>query len=89
LWQDAHFMVWNFAFSFIMLFQVRAMWKDRTQTMSRVTLVLTTTGLAYFVFLYATMSFWLAVTGDILDASVWAAALILSEMNRRERARPT
>lgn len=81
-WQDPQFMFWNFAFSFIMLFQVRQMWKDRTQTMSRVTLILTTTGLAYFVFLYVTMGFWLAMTGDILDCSVWAAALILSELNR-------
>lgn len=83
MWQDPQFMFWNFAFAFIMLAQVRELWVDHTRTMSRVTLVLTTTGLCYFMFLYSTMGFWLAMSGNALDAVAWSTALVLSERNRR------
>ena len=74
----------SFLFGFILLPQLRDVWREKT-SLNLYTASLTTIGLIVLTVNFYTMSFWISFAADFFNAVIWFLLFVLSYRNIKKR----
>jgi len=81
-WQDIVIAVVSLMFGFILLPQLRDVWRGKT-SLNLFTAGLTTIGLIILTITFFTMSFWISMIADALSAIIWFLLFVFSIKNQK------
>jgi len=82
-WQDLVIAVVSLMFGFILLPQLRDVWKGKT-SLNLFTAGLTTIGLVILTATFYTMSFWISMIADAFSGIVWLLLFVFSFRNLKK-----
>jgi len=82
-WQDVVIGVISVLFGFILIPQLRDVWRGKT-ILNVYTAGFTTVGLYILAVTFSTMGYWVSVTSEIISGTVWLLLLVLSIRNKRK-----
>ena len=82
-WQDIVIAVVSILFGFILIPQLKDVWKGKTN-LNLFTASLTTIGLYVLAVTFFTMQFWISFTAEIFSGTIWLLLFALSFKNRRK-----
>lgn len=82
-WQDIVIAVVSILFGFILLPQLKEVWKGKT-ILNVYTAGLTTIGLYVLAITFFTMGFWISVVAELFSGTVWLLLFVFSVSNKRK-----
>lgn len=82
-WQDIVIAVISLMFGFILLPQLREVWKGKS-SLNLYTASLTTIGLFILTATFFTMCFWVSMTADFFSGIVWLLLFVFSYRNLKK-----
>jgi uncharacterized protein with PQ loop repeat len=82
-WQDIVIAVVSILFGFILIPQLRDVWRGKS-TLNLFTASLTTIGLYILAATFYTMQFWISFTAEIFSGTIWLLLFALSFKNKRK-----
>lgn len=83
VWQDIVIAVVSILFSFILLPQLRDVWRGKT-ILNLYTSSLTTIGLYILAATFFTMDFWISFTAEFISGTVWLFLFVFSFSNYKK-----
>ena len=81
IWQDLVIAVVGILFGFILLPQLKDVWKGGS--LNLYTAGLTTIGLYILAATFVTMGFWISVIADLFSGTIWLLLFILSVSHKK------
>ena len=81
IWQDVLIAIVSILFGFILLPQLKDVWKSGS--LNVYTAGLTTIGLYILAATFATMGFWISVFADLFSGTIWLLLFILSAVHKK------
>jgi hypothetical protein len=82
-WQDIVIAVVSILFGFILIPQLKDVWKGKT-SLNLFTASLTTIGLYILAVTFFTMQFWISFIAEIFSGTIWLLLFVLSFKNKRK-----
>jgi len=83
LWQDIVIAVVSLLFGFILIPQLKDMWRDKS-ILNIYTAGLTTIGLFILAITFFTLNLWISVVAETFSAIIWLFLFILSFKNKKK-----
>jgi len=84
LWQDIVIAVVSLLFGFILIPQLKDMWRDKS-ILNIYTAGLTTIGLFILAITFYTLNLWISVVAETFSAIIWLLLFILSFKNKKKK----
>ena len=84
LWQDIVIAVVSLLFGFILIPQLKDMWRDKS-ILNIYTAGLTTIGLFILAITFYTLNLWISVVAETFSAIIWLFLFILSFKNKKKK----
>jgi CHASE2 domain-containing sensor protein len=85
LWQDIVIAVVSLLFGFILIPQLKDMWRDKS-ILNVYTAGLTTIGLFILAITFFTLNLWISVFAETFSAIIWLLIFILSFKNKKKKS---
>ena len=82
IWQDVVIAVISILFGFILIPQLKDVWKGGS--LNVYTAGLTTIGLYILAATFVTMGFWISVIADIFSGTIWLLLFVLSVLHKKK-----
>ena len=84
IWQDIVIAVISMLFGFILLPQLREVWRGKT-ILNIYTAGLTTIGLFILALTFTTIGYWISFTADVFSGTIWFLLFFFSVINKRKQ----
>lgn len=83
MWQDYVIAIVSLLFGFILLPQLRDVWRGKT-ALNLFTAGLTTIGLYILAITFFTLNLWVSVAAEIFSGTIWLLLFLFSVINKRK-----